>query len=38
MIPIRIKKRINGKSTSNHEIAVCPSLHIKFNIHVQKSI
>jgi len=33
-----IKKRINGKSTNNHEIPVWPSLHIKFNIHVQKRI
>jgi len=31
-------KRIKGKRTSNHEIPVCPSLHIRFNIHVQNKI
>ena len=28
--------KIQGNKIRSHEIPVCPSLHIKFNIHVQK--
>ena len=34
--PMMTNKRINGKRINNHEIPVCPSLHIKFKIQVQK--
>lgn len=28
----------NGNNTRNHEIYLCPLLHIRFNIHVQNNI